>query len=165
MAQTAVLKDRSRVAEGCAAIFVGALIGGPGVGVAVALLATQPMPEAVQGFGVGCGGLVALVGLAVAGFGVRQFWLNRLFGVATLTVPGGAGVCLGEVRAARFQRQGGRRRARQAAVISAELVGTEKVTYRSGTTDHSVTKEIVRHRLSAQLHRRCRRIRPGPVPP
>jgi len=151
MTQTTVLADNSRFAKGCASIVIGTLIGAPGVALAVALWVSQSLPEAVNPFGVLCGGLIGLAGATVAGFGVRQLWLNHLFGASTLTVAGGAGVCLGEVRAARFRRQGGQPRARQAAVLSAELVGTEKVTYRSGTTDHTITQEILRHRLSAQM--------------
>jgi hypothetical protein len=152
MAQTTVIADNSRRTTGWVTIVFGTLFGGFGVAFAAfALWATITSPNPVTPFMVACGGLFGLVGAALAGFGVRKLWLRHLFGVSTLTVPGGAGVCLGEMRVARFHRQGGQPRARQAPVLSAELVGAERVTYRQGTTDHTITKEICRHRLSVTV--------------
>jgi hypothetical protein len=73
---------------------------------------------------------------------VRNLWFRHLFGVATLTIAGGAGLYLGETHAARFGRTGGQSRARQAPRVSAELVCTEWITYCQGTKDHTSTKEV-----------------------
>lgn len=101
MTQAVVIKDNSRRITGWTLIVFGMLPGGFGV----ASVAFAWMP-------VLFGGLLALVGAVMVGRGIRQFWRSHLFGVSTLTVPGGASLRLGEVRVARFHRKGGQARAR-----------------------------------------------------
>jgi hypothetical protein len=149
MAQISVIEDNSRRTWGWVSIVFGTVFGGFGATfAAVALWMTITSPNPVSPFMVLCGGLFGLVGAALAGSGIRNVWLRHLFGVPTLTIPGGASLCLGEVRVARFHRRGGRPRARQAPELSAELVCGERVTYRQGTKDHTVTKVVGRHGLS-----------------
>jgi hypothetical protein len=149
MAQTSVIADRSRRRNGWAAIIFGTLFGGIATVITVAaLVATIDSPNPISPFMLACGGLFTLLGAAIIAYGIRSVWLGHLFGVPTLTVPPGAQLCLGGVLVARFHRQGGTPRARRAPLLSADLVCRERVTYRRGTDDHTVTEEVYRHGLA-----------------
>ncbi|MBI3688259.1 MAG: hypothetical protein HY241_13160 [Actinobacteria bacterium] len=127
MAGTVVITDRSRRARSLGLIILGVFL----VPFAIAV----PIP-------------FALVGAAFLIGGIRRLWLSHVLGVPTLVVPLAEPLCLGGVLVARFHRSGGTPRARRTPRLSALLVCQERVTYRQGTDDHTVTQEIYRRELA-----------------
>lgn len=86
-------------------------------------------------------GTAFLVGVTLAATAAPSPLLVFLLGMGGIFAVGG-------LVQARFQRVGGARRAQQAPRLTAELVGQERVTYRQGTDDHTVTQEICRRELA-----------------
>jgi hypothetical protein len=152
MAQTSVIVDRSRRTYARLGVFFaifGTLFGGISLMFTVLVIVSMiDSPNPISLFGLACGGLFTLLGGAIVASGIRNVWLNHLFGLPTLTIPRGAQLCLGGALVARFHRQGGTPRARRTPALSADLVCRERVTYRQSTDDHTVTKQVFRHRLS-----------------
>jgi hypothetical protein len=150
MAQTLVIADRSRRNSGWVSIIFGTIFGGfAAMFTAFALTETISWTNDTGAlFGLAFGGLVTILGGSMVAFGIRNVWLSHIFGVPTLIIPRGAQLCLGGVLVARFHRQGGTPRARRTPVLSADLVCQERVTYRQGTDNHTVTNQVCRRELA-----------------
>jgi hypothetical protein len=74
-----------------------------------------------------------------------------VLGVPTLTVSPAEPLCLGGVVVARFHRSGGSRQVRATPRLTAELICQESATYRQGTDDHTVTREVHRRELAVTV--------------
>jgi len=154
MSETRVMADQSRRSSGWGSIVVGTLFGGFGtvfiVGVSIATMA-DPFPTSFFPlFLMIIPGIFAVGGGIAVISGIRKVRLSHLLGVPTLILPRGEPLYLGSVVVAGFHRSGGARRAQRSPRLSAHLVGEEKVTYRQGTDDHTVTHEIHRHELATK---------------
>jgi hypothetical protein len=146
-----VVADRSRRRRGWTGIALGTVFGAIGT-VSLAGLAAFAIGDPTPWFLVAAviPLLFALGGAAGVVFGIRNLWLSHVLGVPTLVLPSGTSLCLGETVTARFHRSGGTRQARQAPQLTADLVCEERVTYRQGTDDHTVTREIERRELAVR---------------
>lgn len=146
-----VVADRSRRSRGWLGIVLGGVFGGFGTIFLVLLAAAASAAPTPWFLVVAVVPLVFTVGGAVAVVaGIRNLWLSRVLGVPTLVLPNGTALSLGETVTARFHRAGGSRRARQAPRLTADLVCKEHVTYRQGTDDHTVTREVRRRELAVR---------------
>lgn len=146
MSGTQGIVDRSRRRNGCLGIGCGTVFGGCGlafVSAVVAAMISDPNPAGL--FLLGIGSVFALAGGAAFVYGARSIWLSHVLGVPMLTVSPAEPLCLGGVVVARFHRSGGSRQVRATPRLTAELICQESATYRQGTDDHTVTREV--HRL------------------